>query len=230
MGIFEGLVALVAKIAGAGTVAQATAGFGIVVVGVTGAGAAGALPAPVQERIAAVIGTSAPGGPSGPLAPPAAPVPGVLTTVATLPPPSTSVLVDPATKPGAVPVPTPVTTATTPKTADTPATGPTSATSGTTGTATPDVEVAGKAEHKDAAAAGAKRAVEKSEEHKAEQHSKPASTEKSHSEQGKEKDGKEEKDGTSHRATAGSTPTAAQKAGVASPTSATGSGHHGADD
>jgi hypothetical protein len=45
--LLEGLAALAAKITSAGAVAQATAGLGIAVAGITGAGAVGALPTPV---------------------------------------------------------------------------------------------------------------------------------------------------------------------------------------
>jgi hypothetical protein len=55
MFIFQGIAALAAKIAGASTIAQAAAGLGITVAGVTGAGAAGALPGPVQDSVAHVI-------------------------------------------------------------------------------------------------------------------------------------------------------------------------------
>src|SRR4051812_19624565 len=47
MMLFEGLAVLAAKITGASTVAQAAAGLGIAVAGVTGAGSAGVLPGPV---------------------------------------------------------------------------------------------------------------------------------------------------------------------------------------
>ncbi|HLM07561.1 MAG TPA: hypothetical protein VK402_20475 [Blastococcus sp.] len=55
MAVFEGLAVLAAKVASASTVVQATAGLGIAVAGVTGAGAAGILPGPVQDGVAAAI-------------------------------------------------------------------------------------------------------------------------------------------------------------------------------
>jgi hypothetical protein len=55
MPLFESIAAVVAKVASASTVAQATAGLGIAVVGVTGAGAAGILPAPVQDGVATTV-------------------------------------------------------------------------------------------------------------------------------------------------------------------------------
>ena len=55
MFVLEGLAALAAKVAAASTVSQAVAGLGIAVVGVTGAGAAGALPTPVQDVVAAAV-------------------------------------------------------------------------------------------------------------------------------------------------------------------------------
>jgi hypothetical protein len=55
MALIEGIATLVAKIASASTVAQATAGLGIAVAGVTGAGAAGALPGPVQDTVAGAV-------------------------------------------------------------------------------------------------------------------------------------------------------------------------------
>ncbi|HEV7210627.1 MAG TPA: hypothetical protein VGN47_02810 [Blastococcus sp.] len=58
--------AIIAKIASAGAVAQAATGAGIVLVGFTGAGAAGALPTPVQHSFATVVDSitplTAPGG------------------------------------------------------------------------------------------------------------------------------------------------------------------------
>jgi hypothetical protein len=51
---------ILAKIASAGAVAQAAAGAGIVLVGFTGAGAAGALPDPVQHTFATVVATVTP--------------------------------------------------------------------------------------------------------------------------------------------------------------------------
>ena len=53
--LFEGIAAVVAKVASASTVAQATAGLGIAVAGVTGAGAAGILPAAVQDGVASTV-------------------------------------------------------------------------------------------------------------------------------------------------------------------------------
>jgi|SRR3954447_4714572 hypothetical protein len=53
--LLEGLAALAAKIASASTIAQATAGLGIAVAGVTGAGAAGVLPGPLQDGVAATV-------------------------------------------------------------------------------------------------------------------------------------------------------------------------------
>jgi hypothetical protein len=47
--------AIIAKIASAGAVAQAATGAGIVLVGFTGAGAAGVLPGPVQETFTSVV-------------------------------------------------------------------------------------------------------------------------------------------------------------------------------
>lgn len=55
MALIEGIAALVAKVASASTVAQATAGLGIAVAGVTGAGAAGVLPGPVQDTVAGAV-------------------------------------------------------------------------------------------------------------------------------------------------------------------------------
>jgi hypothetical protein len=52
--------ALIAKIASAGAVAQAATGAGIVLVGFTGIGAAGALPAPVQHTFATVVSSITP--------------------------------------------------------------------------------------------------------------------------------------------------------------------------
>ncbi len=56
----NGLAAVVAKVAAAGTVAQATAGLGIALAGVTGAGAAGVLPVTVQDTVAAAVETVTP--------------------------------------------------------------------------------------------------------------------------------------------------------------------------
>ena len=53
--LLESITAIAAKIAGANTVAQAAAGLGIAVAGVTGAGAAGILPGPVQDGVAGAI-------------------------------------------------------------------------------------------------------------------------------------------------------------------------------
>jgi uncharacterized membrane protein YgcG len=55
MALMESIAALVAKVASASTVAQATAGLGIAVAGVTGAGAAGVLPATVQDTVAGAV-------------------------------------------------------------------------------------------------------------------------------------------------------------------------------
>lgn len=55
MGLIEGIAALVAKAASASTIAQSAAGLGIAVAGVTGAGAAGVLPAPVQDTVAGAV-------------------------------------------------------------------------------------------------------------------------------------------------------------------------------
>jgi hypothetical protein len=52
--------AIIAKIASAGAVAQAATGAGIVLVGFTGAGAAGALPDPVQHTFTTVVATITP--------------------------------------------------------------------------------------------------------------------------------------------------------------------------
>ena len=56
----KALAAVVAKFAGAGTVAQVAAGLGIAAAGVTGAGAAGALPGPVQDVVASAVETVSP--------------------------------------------------------------------------------------------------------------------------------------------------------------------------
>ena len=53
--LLESITAIAAKIAGANTVAQAAAGLGIAVAGVTGAGVAGILPGPVQDGVAGAI-------------------------------------------------------------------------------------------------------------------------------------------------------------------------------
>ena len=55
MFVLEGLAALAAKVAATSTVTQAVAGLGIAVAGVTGAGAAGALPTPVQDAVAGAV-------------------------------------------------------------------------------------------------------------------------------------------------------------------------------
>jgi hypothetical protein len=55
MFLFEGIAALAAKVASASTIAQATTGLGIAVAGVTGAGAAGVLPGPVQDGVANTV-------------------------------------------------------------------------------------------------------------------------------------------------------------------------------
>jgi hypothetical protein len=55
MALIEGIAALLAKVASVSTVAQATAGLGIAVAGVTGAGAAGVLPAPLQDTVAGAV-------------------------------------------------------------------------------------------------------------------------------------------------------------------------------
>jgi flagellar biosynthesis GTPase FlhF len=60
MFFFKAIAAIAAKIAGAGTVAQAAAGLGIATASVTGAGVAGLLPAPVQDAVAAVVQTVTP--------------------------------------------------------------------------------------------------------------------------------------------------------------------------
>jgi hypothetical protein len=52
--------AILAKIAGASAVAQAATGAGIVLVGFTGAGAAGVLPSPVQHTFATVVSSVTP--------------------------------------------------------------------------------------------------------------------------------------------------------------------------
>jgi hypothetical protein len=51
---------LIAKFLSAGAVAQAAAGAGVVLVAVTGVGAAGALPAPVQDTFSTVVATVTP--------------------------------------------------------------------------------------------------------------------------------------------------------------------------
>ncbi|MGY1722974.1 hypothetical protein [Blastococcus sp. SYSU DS0533] len=55
MALLEGLAALAAKFAGASTVAQVATGVGIATAGVTGAGAVGVLPAPVQDAVASTV-------------------------------------------------------------------------------------------------------------------------------------------------------------------------------
>jgi hypothetical protein len=58
--MFEAFAALAAKIASASSLAQATAGLGIAVAGVTGAGAAGVLPGPIQDGVAGAVETVTP--------------------------------------------------------------------------------------------------------------------------------------------------------------------------
>src|SRR3954452_19349613 len=53
--LLQGIAAVAAKIAGASTVAQVATGLGVAVAGVTGAGAAGVLPGPVQDGVAGAI-------------------------------------------------------------------------------------------------------------------------------------------------------------------------------
>ena len=53
--MFEAFAALAAKIATTSTLVQATAGLGIAVAGVTGAGAAGVLPGPLQDGVASAV-------------------------------------------------------------------------------------------------------------------------------------------------------------------------------
>ena len=60
MVLLEGLAVLAAKITSASTAAQAAAGLGIAVAGVTGAGAVGALPGPVQDVVAGAVETVSP--------------------------------------------------------------------------------------------------------------------------------------------------------------------------
>jgi hypothetical protein len=55
MPLITGLAALAAKVASASTVAQVSAGLGIAVAGVTGAGFTGVLPDPVQDGVASVV-------------------------------------------------------------------------------------------------------------------------------------------------------------------------------
>lgn len=55
MFVVEALGALAAEVAAASTVSQAVAGLGIAVAGVTGAGAAGVLPPPVQDVVAGAV-------------------------------------------------------------------------------------------------------------------------------------------------------------------------------
>jgi hypothetical protein len=68
------ITAIFAKIASAGAIAQAATGAGIVLVGFTGVGAAGALPTPVQHGFATVVAAITPLSPSdgSPAAQPAA--------------------------------------------------------------------------------------------------------------------------------------------------------------
>src|SRR3954466_13498490 len=53
--LLDVLAAAVAKVASASTVAQVAAGLGLTVAGVTGAGAAGVLPGPIQDGIAGAV-------------------------------------------------------------------------------------------------------------------------------------------------------------------------------
>jgi hypothetical protein len=53
--VFGVLTAAVARLTPAGAVAQAALGLGVVLAGVTGAGAAGVLPGPVQDEVSAVL-------------------------------------------------------------------------------------------------------------------------------------------------------------------------------
>jgi hypothetical protein len=53
--LLSGIAAVVTKLASASTVAQVATGLGITVAGVTGAGAAGVLPGPVQDGVAGAI-------------------------------------------------------------------------------------------------------------------------------------------------------------------------------
>jgi hypothetical protein len=55
MVLLHGIATLAAKVASASTIAQAAAGLGIAVAGVTGAGAAGVLPGPVQDGVADTV-------------------------------------------------------------------------------------------------------------------------------------------------------------------------------
>src|SRR5215218_3618868 len=55
MVLLHGLAVLAAKITSASTVVQATAGLGIAVAGVTGAGAAGVLPGALQDGVAGAV-------------------------------------------------------------------------------------------------------------------------------------------------------------------------------
>ena len=53
--LLQGIAAVLTKIASASTVAQVAAGLGVTVAGITGAGAAGVLPGPVQDGVAGAI-------------------------------------------------------------------------------------------------------------------------------------------------------------------------------
>jgi hypothetical protein len=79
-----------AKIASAGAIAQAATGAGIVLVGFTGVGAAGALPTPVQHTFATVVGSITPlTAPDGSGTPAATTDPAATTTPATSTAPAT---------------------------------------------------------------------------------------------------------------------------------------------
>ena len=85
------LPALLAKLLSAGAVAQAATGAGVVLVVVTGAGAAGVLPDPLQSTVAAAVGTVTPfelpdGEETGPVQDPTAEDPTVEEPVADEPP------------------------------------------------------------------------------------------------------------------------------------------------
>ena len=53
--LLQGIAAVLTKIASASTVAQVATGLGVTVAGVTGAGAAGVLPGPIQDGVAGAI-------------------------------------------------------------------------------------------------------------------------------------------------------------------------------
>src|SRR4051795_10055357 len=53
--LLQGIAAVVTKIASASTVAQIATGLGVTVAGVTGAGAAGVLPGPIQDGVAGAV-------------------------------------------------------------------------------------------------------------------------------------------------------------------------------